>query len=150
MGFYSDQILNIISFDNVILCGKLSLPYGEKDVEKLVIYVNGSGANTFDNKRPGFNYFDLFREQFAKQGVAFFSYNTRGCKLGNNPPMLSLIHIQLDLIRGDIADCDILIVEDIVYSGRTCSYLTNYLLLKGAPVSYTHLDVYKRQGYEDE
>ena len=87
MGFYSDQILNIISFDNVILCGKLSLPYGEKDVEKLVIYVNGSGANTFDNKRPGFNYFDLFREQFAKQGVAFFSYNTRGCKLGNNPPM---------------------------------------------------------------
>lgn len=42
------------------------------------------------------------------------------------------IRIQLDLIRGDIADCDILIVEDIVDSGRTCSYLTNYLLLKGA------------------
>ncbi len=42
------------------------------------------------------------------------------------------IRIHLDLMREDMAQCDVLIVEDIVDSGRTCSYLKDYLLLKGA------------------
>lgn len=42
------------------------------------------------------------------------------------------IHIHLDLMRPDIADCDLLIVEDIIDSGNTLSYLVDYLLLKGA------------------
>ena len=42
------------------------------------------------------------------------------------------IDINLDLIRPDLAECDLLIVEDIVDSGNTLSYLVNYLLLKGA------------------
>lgn len=42
------------------------------------------------------------------------------------------IHINLDLIRPDIEDCDILIVEDIIDSGNTLSYLVEYLKLKGA------------------
>lgn len=42
------------------------------------------------------------------------------------------IHIYLDLIRPDLPACDILIVEDIVDSGNTLKYLTEYLLLKGA------------------
>ena len=42
------------------------------------------------------------------------------------------IHIYLDLIRPDLPSCDILIVEDIVDSGNTLKYLTEYLLLKGA------------------
>ena len=42
------------------------------------------------------------------------------------------IHIALDLIRPDLADCDLLIVEDIIDSGVTLSHLTKYLALKGA------------------
>ena len=42
------------------------------------------------------------------------------------------INIYLDLIRPDINECDILIIEDIIDSGTTLSYLTKYLLNKGA------------------
>ena len=42
------------------------------------------------------------------------------------------INILLDLHRGDLEDIDIVIVEDIIDSGRTLSHLTEYLKLKGA------------------
>lgn len=42
------------------------------------------------------------------------------------------INIHLDLQRKNIEECDIIIVEDIIDSGRTLSYLVNYLLNKGA------------------
>lgn len=42
------------------------------------------------------------------------------------------INIYLDLIRPDIDKCDILIIEDIIDSGTTLSYLTKYLENKGA------------------
>lgn len=42
------------------------------------------------------------------------------------------VNIILDLVRKDINSCDILIVEDIIDSGRTLSYLKRYLEFKGA------------------
>ena len=42
------------------------------------------------------------------------------------------VKIHLDLSIEDISDCNILIVEDIIDSGRTLSYLTEYLKFKGA------------------
>ena len=42
------------------------------------------------------------------------------------------INIHLDLQRRDMADIDIIIVEDIIDSGRTLSHLTEYLRMKGA------------------
>lgn len=42
------------------------------------------------------------------------------------------VHIMLDLIRPDMSELDILIVEDIIDSGTTLNYLTEYLTLKGA------------------
>ena len=42
------------------------------------------------------------------------------------------INIYLDLIRPDLDECDILIIEDIIDSGSTLSYLTKYLIGKGA------------------
>ena len=42
------------------------------------------------------------------------------------------IDIILDLRRKDIDKCDILIVEDIIDSGKTLSYLAKYLQRKGA------------------
>ena len=42
------------------------------------------------------------------------------------------VEIKLDLNRKDISDATIIIVEDIIDSGRTLSYLTDYLRLNGA------------------
>ena len=42
------------------------------------------------------------------------------------------VRILLDLHREDFSKVDVLIVEDIIDSGRTLSYLTEYLKLKGA------------------
>lgn len=42
------------------------------------------------------------------------------------------VNIHLDLIRPDLDECDILIVEDIIDSGITLTYLKKYLLGKGA------------------
>ena len=42
------------------------------------------------------------------------------------------IKIHLDLNRTDISQCNILVVEDIIDSGKTLSYLTDYLKLGGA------------------
>lgn len=53
------------------------------------------------------------------------SYGTDTKTTGN-------INIMLDLVRKDIHRCDILIVEDIIDSGRTLSYLKSYLEFKGA------------------
>ena len=51
---------------------------------------------------------------------------------GNETVSSGTVNIILDFLRKDIKTCDILIVEDIIDSGKTLSYLVNYLLLKGA------------------
>lgn len=51
---------------------------------------------------------------------------------GNSTVSQGGVNILLDLHRNDLADVDILIVEDIIDSGRTLSYLVDYLKLKGA------------------
>ena len=42
------------------------------------------------------------------------------------------INIRLDLTRPDLDKCDLLLIEDIIDSGNTLSYLVKYLELKGA------------------
>lgn len=42
------------------------------------------------------------------------------------------VNILLDLHRKDITECNIVVIEDIVDSGRTLSYLVEYLKLNGA------------------
>ena len=51
---------------------------------------------------------------------------------GSGTVTTGTINIHLDLIRPDLDKCDLLIIEDIVDSGVTLSYLTKYLLGKGA------------------
>ena len=51
---------------------------------------------------------------------------------GANTQSSGSVNIILDLHRNDIANLDILIIEDIIDSGRTLSYLVEYLKLKGA------------------
>lgn len=84
-----EEIVTVTAFDGLTFEGKLRLP-GSDTVEKLVIYINGSGPNTYDNKRQAgevtFNYHDLFAEQFTQEDIAYFSYNTRGVTIGSDPP----------------------------------------------------------------
>ena len=42
------------------------------------------------------------------------------------------VNIILDLVRPDINECDLLVIEDIIDSGNTLSYLVKYLAGKGA------------------
>jgi hypoxanthine phosphoribosyltransferase len=42
------------------------------------------------------------------------------------------VNIILDLKRKDLSECDVLIVEDIIDSGRTLTYLCEYVTLNGA------------------
>ena len=42
------------------------------------------------------------------------------------------VNIIMDVFRKDLDKCDILVVEDIIDSGRTLAYLVDYLRLKGA------------------
>lgn len=51
---------------------------------------------------------------------------------GSSTVSSGTVNIVLDLHRKDLSNLDILIVEDIIDSGRTLSYLVNYLKLKGA------------------
>jgi len=51
---------------------------------------------------------------------------------GGDTQTTGRIKIHLDLNRTDISQCNILVVEDIIDSGKTLSYLTEYLKLGGA------------------
>lgn len=51
---------------------------------------------------------------------------------GGNTKTTGNVNIVLDLMRKDMDQCDILVVEDIIDSGRTLSHLVQYLTMKGA------------------
>lgn len=87
--------LTIPSFDAYPLEGKLDLPAGQ-EADKLVVFVNGSGPNTYDNRREingiSFRYYDLFAEQLTRQGTAFFRASTRGVYPGEAAPMFTEVN----------------------------------------------------------
>ena len=71
---------------------------------------------------------DLMKKMQTPVEIEFMKVSSYGAETkttGN-------INIHLDLQRKNIDECDIIIVEDIIDSGRTLSYLVNYLLNKGA------------------
>lgn len=51
---------------------------------------------------------------------------------GESTQTTGRINILLDLHRSDLSERDVIIVEDIIDSGRTLSYLTEYLKINGA------------------
>ena len=50
---------------------------------------------------------------------------------GNGTESGGNVNILLDLVRPDLDKCDVLIVEDIIDSGRTLAYLVGYLKHQG-------------------
>jgi predicted esterase len=78
------------SHDGYEMFGKLTIP-ALVPARLLVIYVQTAEGMTVDMKRPNgrggtFNYFDLYREKLPELGVAFFSYEGRGIRMGDKPP----------------------------------------------------------------
>ena len=84
------EMLKIQTAGTEVVVGRLSLPsVGFKNV--LVIDVPGSGPNTYENRRrigrtTEVRYHDLFAAEFARRGVAYFSYNTRYTEVDENTP----------------------------------------------------------------
>jgi len=86
----ASEILHIPLADGETTDGKIDMPTGTEKVPMLVIFVHGTGPNTYLNKRKfgtlGFTYFDLFTDELNRRGIAFFTYNRRGVTIGENPP----------------------------------------------------------------
>jgi pimeloyl-ACP methyl ester carboxylesterase len=78
------------SHDGYAMRGKLTLPVAPGR-HPVVVYVQTAEAMTIDLKRRlgrerTFNYFDLYRDQLPRMGVAFFTYEGRGVRMGDQPP----------------------------------------------------------------
>jgi len=86
----ASEILHIPLADGDSTDGKIDMPAGTGKVPMLVVFVHGTGPNTYLNKRKfgnfEFNYYDLFVNEMNRRGVAFFTYNRRGVTIGDKPP----------------------------------------------------------------
>jgi uncharacterized protein len=83
------------SHDGYEMFGKLTLPITAAP-HAVVVHVQTAEAATVDTKRPGlrggtFNFLDLYREKLAEVNVAFFSYEGRGVRMGEQPPLYERI-----------------------------------------------------------
>lgn len=91
----SQEIITVQLADGEHISGKLDLPTGSRKVPLLVIFVPGTGPNTYLNKRKignlEFNYYDLFATEFTKRGIGFFTYNRRGVEIGTQPPYFDVV-----------------------------------------------------------
>jgi len=87
---FGEEIIKVRLSDGETISGRLNLPSNKDSVPMLVVFVHGTGPNTYLNKRKignvEFNYYDLFAEEFNKRGVGFFTYNRRGVEIGETPP----------------------------------------------------------------
>jgi len=92
---FGSELKTVQLNDGESLIGRLSLPEGNANVSLVVIFIPGTGPNTYLNKRKignkEFNYYDLFEAEFLKRGIGFFTYNRRGVELGDKPPYYDTI-----------------------------------------------------------
>ena len=90
-GARAQEIVRIPSFDQVIIEGRLHVP-ASGYINKIVIDVPSSGPHTYENRRQlgrstVFKYHDYFMDEFARRGIAYFSYSTRYTQPDStNPP----------------------------------------------------------------
>ncbi|HET9830641.1 MAG TPA: prolyl oligopeptidase family serine peptidase [Vicinamibacterales bacterium] len=77
------------SQDGQELFGKLTVPDGIARAP-VVMMIQTAEAQTADSRVQGprgpIDFFDLYRRELAAMGVAFFSYEGRGIRLGDKPP----------------------------------------------------------------
>ncbi len=104
------------------ICTRLAKQIDEdyKDCENLVLVGILKGSITFMS--------DLMRKITVPAKIDFM----RVSSYGDSTTSSGNVNIILDLNRKNLPNEDILIVEDIVDSGRTLKYLVGYLTNKGA------------------
>ncbi len=71
---------------------------------------------------------DLMRKLKTPHEIEFMKVSSYGAGTKSTGEL----KIHLDVTRSDLGDCDIIIVEDIIDSGRTLSHLVRYLKERGA------------------
>jgi len=87
--------VHFTSYDGYEMFGKLTVPVSGGS-HPVVIYVQTAEGATVDVKRRNghggtFNYFDLYRKKLPEMNVAFFSYEGRGIRMGDKPPLYETI-----------------------------------------------------------
>lgn len=115
-----ESVFEVKSSDGYPLQVKLSMP--DDMANKLVVFVNGSGPNTYDIKRQlpdgtFYYYHDLFAKEFTSRVVAYCRYSTRGVTESDNPPFF--ININEEEYRTYLPHNSVSDVESII------TYLAN-------------------------
>ena len=115
----------------------LKVLVSEEEIDEIVKRVSSEISNDYKDKNllllcilKGAVVFmgDLMKNVTIPTEIDFMKVSS----YGNATTSSGSINIVLDLHRKDLSKLDILIVEDIIDSGRTLSYLVEYLKLKGA------------------
>ena len=101
------------------IAGEIDRDYGGED-KHLVLLCILKGSVVFMG--------DLMKKITVPTEIDFMKVSSYGAGTTTS----GTVNIHLDIMRGDLDKCDILIVEDIVDSGVTLAYLTKYLAGKGA------------------
>ncbi len=71
---------------------------------------------------------DLMRKLKTPHEIEFMKVSSYGAGTKSTGEL----KIHLDVMRPDLGDCDVVVVEDIIDSGRTLSFLVKYLKERGA------------------
>jgi pimeloyl-ACP methyl ester carboxylesterase len=82
---FTSEIKTVKLNDGEEIKGRLCLP--DNEVKTIVFCIHGTGPGTWLTKRPTFNFYDELAKGFCEQGLAFFTYNRRGCEIGDTPPL---------------------------------------------------------------
>ncbi len=82
---FTPELKTIPLNDGEAIEARLCLP--ENEVKTIVFCISGTGPSTYLTKRPTFNFFDELANGFCNEGMAFFTYNRRGCETGETPPL---------------------------------------------------------------
>ncbi len=82
---FTPEIKTISLGDGEVIEARLCLP--DNEVKTIVFCISGTGPTTYLTKRATFVYFDELANGFCNEGMAFFTYNRRGCKTNETPPL---------------------------------------------------------------
>ena len=109
----------------------------EKELDEITTRIAGELSRDYEGKRllllcilKGSVVFmgDLMKKISIPVEIDFMKVSS----YGSGTKTSGQIKVLLDLIRSDLNQCDVLIVEDIIDSGRTLSNLTGYMKERGA------------------
>lgn len=83
---FTPEIKTIRLKDGEEITARLCLPDTDSEAKTIVFCIPGTGPSTYLTKRATFNFYDELAKGFCEQGLAFFTYNRRGCQDGKSPP----------------------------------------------------------------